>query len=181
MGTETQNTPVDDGKAAHLTGMYIPRMSLPATDGSNVILSEGGLTIVYAYPRTSPVIGGAIEGWDSVPGARGCTPQSCAFRDHFTELRALGVERVFGLSTQETEYQKEAVERLHLPFPLLSDNSLNLAHALNLPLFEACGMTLLNRLTLIVADGKIEYVFYPVFPPDQNAVDVIAWLSSRKS
>ena len=181
MGTETQMAPIDDGKAAHLTGMRIPSMLLPATDGNNVNLSEGGLTVVYAYPRTSPATGGAIEGWDSIPGARGCTPQSCAFRDHFAELRALGVERVFGLSTQDTEYQREAVERLHLPFPLLSDNSLSLAHALNLPLFEAGGMTLLKRLTLIVTDGKVEHVFYPVFPPDRNAADVIAWLSSHKS
>jgi len=173
--------PIDDGKAAHLKGMRIPSMLLPATDGTHVNLSEGGLTVVYAYPRTSPATGGAIEGWDSIPGARGCTPQSCAFRDHFAELRALGVEHVFGLSTQETEYQREAVERLHLPFSLLSDNFLSLAHALNLPVFEADGMTLLKRLTLIVANDKVEHVFYPVFPPDQNAADVIAWLSSQNS
>lgn len=181
MGTEAQMIPIDDGKAAHLTGMSMPSMLLPATDGTNVNLSEGGPTVVYAYPRTSPSTGGAIEGWDSIPGARGCTPQSCAFRDHFAELRALGIERVFGLSTQETEYQREAVERLHLPFSLLSDVSLSLTHALNLPVFEAGGMTLLKRLTLIVANGKVEHVFYPVFPPDQNAADVIAWLSSRKA
>ena len=181
MRTETQMTSVEDEKAAHLTGMSIPSMLLPATDGTNVDLSEGGLTVVYAYPRTSPATGGAIEGWDSIPGARGCTPQSCAFRDHFAELQALGIERVFGLSTQETEYQREAVERLHLPFALLSDDSLSFAHALNLPVFDAGGMTLLKRLTLIVANGKVEHVFYPVFQPDQNAADVIAWLSSRKA
>lgn len=179
MGTEAQMTSVDDGKAAHLIGMSVPSILLPATDGTNVNLSEGGLTVVYAYPRTSPASGGAIEGWDSIPGARGCTPQSCAFRDHFAELQALGVERVFGLSTQETEYQREAVERLHLPFSLLSDHSLSLARALNLPIFEAGGMTLLKRLTMIIMNGKVEHVFYPVFPPEQNAADVIAWLSSR--
>lgn len=173
--------PIDDGKAAHLAGIRIPGMLLPATDGNNVDLSQGGLTVIYAYPRTSPVAGGVIEGWDLIPGARGCTPQSCAFRDHFAELKALGVERLYGLSTQDTEYQREAAKRLHLPFPLLSDSSLEFALALNLPMFEAGGMTLLKRLTLIIANGKIEYLFYPVFPPDRNASDVIAWLSSRKS
>jgi peroxiredoxin len=172
--------PQHDGTAAHLTGMRMPALRLPATDGTNVSLSEGGLTVVYAYPRTSPATGGAIEGWDAIPGARGCTPQSCAFRDHFAELKSLGVERLFGLSTQDTAYQTEAVERLHLPFPLLSDSSLILATALNLPLFNAGGMTLLKRLTMIISDGKIEHVFYPVFPPDENASKVIDWLSSRK-
>ncbi|WP_180609219.1 peroxiredoxin [Agrobacterium vitis] len=157
--------------------MRIPSVTLPATDGANVDLSQGGLTVIYVYPRTSPATGGAVEGWDAIPGARGCTPQSCAFRDHFAELKAVGVERLFGLSTQDTEYQKEAANRLHLPFPLLSDSALLLARALNLPLFAADGMTLLKRLTLIVNNGQIEHVFYPVFPPDRNASDVIAWLS----
>jgi peroxiredoxin len=172
--------PQDDGTAAHLTGMRMPALRLPATDGTSVSLSEGGLTVVYAYPRISPATGGAIEGWDAIPGARGCTPQSCAFRDHFAELKSLGVERLFGLSTQDTAYQTEAAERLHLPFPLLSDSSLILATALNLPLFKAGGMTLLKRLTMIISGGEIEHVFYPVFPPDENASKVIDWLSSRK-
>lgn len=173
--------PEDDGKAAHLTGLRIPSIRFPATDGTTVDLSDGGLTVVYAYPRTSPATGGAIEGWDAIPGARGCTPQSCAFRDHFAELKALGVERLFGLSTQDTEYQKEAANRLHLPFPLLSDKDLHLAQALNLPLFTAGGMTLLKRLTMIISGQLIEHVFYPVFPPDRNASDVIDWLSTRKA
>ncbi len=181
MGTENPMPPEDDGKAVHLTGMCIPSITLPATDGTNVDISQGGLTVIYAYPRTSPAIGGAIEGWDAIPGARGCTPQSCAFRDHFAELKAIGVERLFGLSTQDAEYQKEVADRLHLPFPLLSDSSLILARALNLPLFEAGGMTLFKRLTLIINKGQIQRVFYPVFPPDRNASDVIAWLSSRNS
>lgn len=180
MGTENSTAPEDDGKAAHLIGMRIPSVILPATDGANVDLSQGGLTVIYVYPRTSPATGGAVEGWDAIPGARGCTPQSCAFRDHFAELKAVGVERLFGLSTQDTEYQKEAANRLHLPFPLLSDSALLLARALNLPLFAAGGMTLLRRLTLIVNNAQIEHVFYPVFPPDRNASDVIALLSSRK-
>lgn len=181
MAIENMTAPEDDGKAAHLIGMRIPSIALSATDGANVDLSQGGLTVIYAYPRTSPANGGAIEGWDAIPGARGCTPQFCAFRDHFAELKALGVERLFGLSTQGTEYQKEAANRLHLPFPLLSDSALLLASALDLPLFTAGGMTLLKRLTLIVEAGLIRHVFYPVFPPDRNASDVIAWLSSHNS
>lgn len=181
MTAENSISPKDDKGAAHLTGMSIPNVTLSATDGTNVNLSQGGLTVIYAYPRTSPATGGAIEGWDAIPGARGCTPQSCAFRDHFAELKAIGVERLFGLSTQNTEYQKEAAIRLHLPFPLLSDSALILARALNLPLFTAGGMTLLKRLTLIIANGQIQHVFYPVFPPDRNASDVIECLSSRKS
>ena len=114
-----------------------------------------------------------------IPGARGCTPQSCAFRDHHAELTALGVAQLYGLSTQRTDFQREAVERLHLPFPLLSDADLTLATALNLPLLHAGDMTLLKRLTMILRDGAVEHVFYPVFPPDRNAADVIAWLSAN--
>jgi peroxiredoxin len=116
------------------------------------------------------------EGWDSIPGARGCTPQSCAFRDHFAELGALGVARVFGLSVQDTAYQREAVERLHLPFPILSDHALALASALDLPMFTVAGMTLNKRLVLVIDDGVITHVFYPVFPPDKSAAEVLAWL-----
>ncbi|MGG1660982.1 peroxiredoxin [Brevibacillus sp. NRS-1366] len=173
--------PEDDGKVVHLSGLQIPSIGLTATDGSTVDLSEGGLTVVYAYPRTSPAIGGAPEGWDAIPGARGCTSQSCTFRYHFAEMKGVGVERLFGLSTQSTDYQKEAAERLHLPFPLLADSSLALCRALELPLFEVEGMTLIKRLTLIIDNGRIEHVFYPVFPPERNATDVIAWLSSRKT
>jgi peroxiredoxin len=118
------------------------------------------------------------EGWDQIPGARGCTPQSCAFRDHFAELKRLGVAHLFGLSTQDTAYQSEAAERLHLPFPLLSDQKLELARALELPVFMAAGMTLLKRMALVIDDGAITKVFYPVFPPDKNAEEVIAWLAA---
>jgi peroxiredoxin len=130
---------------------------------------------VYIYPRTGSPDGSIPQGWDEIPGARGCTPQSCAFRDHHGEIAALGA-RVFGLSTQDTEYQREAAERLHLPFPLLSDAGLALATALRLPTFEVEGMTLIKRRTWIVRDGIVEHVFYPVFPPDRNAGDVIACL-----
>ncbi|WP_445679032.1 peroxiredoxin [Radicibacter daui] len=177
----TPAIPVNDGKARHLTGLHMPPIALPATDGSSVNLAAlEGLTVLYAYPRTSPADGAALDGWDAIPGARGCTPQSCAFRDHFVELKQLGVSHLFGLSTQHTDYQKEAADRLHLPFPLLSDSNLALARALDLPLFSAAGLTLLKRLTLIIENGRIEKVFYPVFPPERNAPDVIACLASRK-
>jgi len=153
---------------------------LRATNGESVDLSLlRGRTIVYGYPRTGRPGIENPEGWDMIPGARGCTPQTCSFRDHFAELKALGVDHLFGLSTQNPDYQREAADRLHLPFPILSDNDLSLTRAMKLPTFEASGMTLLKRFTLAVSNGKIEHVFYPVFPPDRNAADVIAWLSSR--
>lgn len=171
--------PEDDGAAEHLPGARLPTLLLPATDGSSVDLSAlPGHVVVYAYPCTADPVHGSPEGWDAVPGARGCTPQSCAFRDHFAELQALGVSRVFGLSTQATAYQQEAASRLHLPFPLLSDERLALANALRLPTFEAGGMTLLRRLTLVVLDGAVRQVFYPVFPPDESAAVVARWLAS---
>jgi peroxiredoxin len=170
--------PTDDGAASHLVGMRIPSIPLPATDGTTLDLSSlPGRVVVYAYPRTGIPGVENPAGWDLIPGARGCTPQSCAFRDHFAELKALGVESLFGLSTQDTAYQREVAERLHLPFPILSDEHLRLTDALRLPTFQTSRMTLLKRLTLVIRDGKIEHVFYPVFPPDQNASDVLAWLS----
>ncbi len=172
--------PRDDGAADHLTGMKCADLALPSTDGTRVNLSGlPGRTVVYAYPRTGVPGQEMPDGWDAIPGARGCTPQSCAFRDHFAELTALGVTHVYGLSTQSTAYQREAAERLHLPFSLLSDEKLAFAKAMRLPVFEVAGMTLLKRLALVIDNGVIKKVFYPVFPPDRNAADVIAWLSSR--
>lgn len=172
--------PVDDGVAKHLGGMKLPSVSLVATDGTEVDLSSlPGRVVVYAYPRTGIPGVDNPPGWELIPGARGCTPQSCSFRDHFAELKALGVNHLFGLSTQDTPYQREAAERLHLPFPILSDEHLALTQALRLPTFQTSGMTLLKRLTLIINDAKIEHVFYPVFPPDRNAKDVIVWLAAR--
>ena len=169
--------PTDDGGARHLTGMNLPDLALPATDGSSVSLRNlTGRTVVYAYPRTGEPGKPLPEGWDAIPGARGCTPQSCAFRDHFAELGRLGVAALFGLSTQDTAYQREVAERLHLPFAILSDAGLALTHALKLPTFEVAGMTLLKRLTLIIDDGKVTKVFYPVFPPDRSAEEVMRWL-----
>jgi peroxiredoxin len=172
--------PTDDGSASHLVGMGIPSVPLPATDGTTVDLSKlPGRVVVYAYPRTGIPGVENPAGWDLIPGARGCTPQSCSFRDRFAELKALGVNRLFGLSSQDTSYQREVAERLHLPFPILSDEHFNLTGALRLPTFQTSGMTLLKRLTLVIDNGKIEHVFYPVFPPDRNAYDVIAWLGAR--
>lgn len=169
--------PEDDGATRHLTGIKLPDLALPATSGGPVNLSKlKGRTVLYIYPRTG-VPGQALPtGWDTIPGARGCTPQSCGFRDHFAELKALGVRRLFGLSTQDTDYQREAVGRLHLPFPILSDQDLKLTRAVNLPTFEIAGMTLLKRMALVIDDGVVTKVFYPVFPPDQNAAEVIDWL-----
>jgi len=172
--------PQDDGAARHLVGMPIASVTLPATDGTMVNLSSlRGTIVVYAYPRTGRPGMENPAGWDLIPGARGCTPQSCSFRDHFTELIALGVTHLFGLSTQDTLYQREATERLHLPFPLLSDANLAFASAMHLPIFETSGMTLLKRLTVVIKEGAIEHVFYPVFPPDRNASDVMFWLAAR--
>ena len=172
--------PQDDGRARHLAGVRLPNITLPATSGAPVNLSKlRGLTVVYIYPRTGVPGVDPPPGWDQIPGARGCTPQSCGFRDHFAELKALGVSHLFGLSTQDTAYQREAAERLHLPFPILSDAELDFARSLHLPLFMAAGMTLLVRMALVVEDGTIVKVFYPVFPPDKNAEEVVAWLRHR--
>ena len=169
--------PQDDGAARHLTGRKLPDLALPATRGGAVNLSLlAGRTVLYIYPRTGVPGVDLPPGWDDIPGARGCTPQSCGFRDHFAELKALGVSHLFGLSTQDTDYQREAAERLHLPFAILSDAKLAFARALGLPTFSVAGMTLLKRMALVIDDGVIVKVFYPVFPPDKNAAEVVAWL-----
>ncbi len=177
--------PNDDGACDHLRGLRLPSIRLPATSGNTVDVATEGepWLVIYCYPRTGrpdqEPLGGAAA-WNAIPGARGCTPQSCAYRDHYAELAALGA-RVYGLSTQDTDYQREAVERLHLPYPLLSDFHLDFARALRLPTFAATGAQLIKRLTLIARRGCIEEVFYPVFPPDADAQRVIAWLSSRSA
>lgn len=170
--------PVDDGACNHLSGLRLPDISLSSTAGTKVNLAElSGRTVVYCYPRTGQPGQPVPAGWDIIPGARGCTPQSCAFRDRYQELQQLHCN-VYGLSTQDSDYQREAVARLHLPFPLLSDADLVFTKALRLPTFTFDGMTLIKRVTLIIEDGQIIKVFYPVFPPNQNATEVIAWLSS---
>jgi peroxiredoxin len=173
--------PVDDGAAEHLKGKTIPKVSLIATDDTSVMLSElPGRVVVFAYPRTGePGKISIVDDWDMIPGARGCTPQTCAFRDLFAELKAAGAAHVFGLSTQSNAYQAEMAARLHLPFPVLSDEKLTLTGALDLPIMEVAGLTLIKRLALIIDDARITHVFYPVFPPDRNAGDVLAWLKDN--
>ena len=173
--------PQDDGAARHLAGAKLPDLVLPATDGTSVNLSRlSRRTVIYIYPRTGVPGVDPPTGWDQIPGARGCTPQSCAFRDHFGEFARLGVAHLYGLSTQDTAYQREAATRLHLPFALLSDEKLALAKALKLPTFSVAGMTLLKRMALVVDDGQITKVFYPVFPPDKSAAEVIAWIQESR-
>ena len=173
--------PADDGGAAHLKGMTLQPVSLLATDDTSVALSGlRGRTVVFAYPRTGePGKIALVDDWDMIPGARGCTPQTCAFRDLFAELKDAGAAQVFGLSTQSNAYQTEMASRLHLPFPVLSDEKLVLTRALNLPTMEVAGLTLIKRLALIVDDARITHVFYPVFPPDRNAGDVLDWLKAN--
>lgn len=172
--------PADDGAADHLVGAALPSVRLRATDGTWVdVAALTGRTVLYAYPRTGePDQPALTEDWDLIPGARGCTPQACDFRDHHGDLAAAGA-RVLGLSTQDTGYQREAVERLHLPFAILSDADLELTRALSLPSFEVAGQVLVRRLTLVVDDGVVTHVWYPVFPPDTHAEDVLAWLRSN--
>jgi peroxiredoxin len=173
--------PQDDGAAHHLAGMQLPDIALAATDGAQVNLSKlAGRTVVYIYPRTGQPGQALPTGWNAIPGARGCTPQSCGFRDHFAELKRLGVGALYGLSTQDTAYQREVVDRLHLPFAILSDEDRKLTRALRLPTFEVDGMVLIKRMAWVIDDGAITKVFYPVFPPDRSAAEVIAWLSSSR-
>jgi peroxiredoxin len=172
--------PIDDGACDRLLGELLPPIALPSTQGDRINLSIfPGYVVLYCYPMTGQPGIPLPTGWDEIPGARGCTPQSCAFRDLHQELTELGA-KVFGLSTQTTAYQTEAAARLHLPFPLLSDADLRFATALNLPLFEIDSQQLLTRVTLIVDAGKIVKVFYPVFPPDRNADEVISWLKTSR-
>ena len=174
--------PEDDGAADHLPGMALPSIALPSTAGGAVSLDRLGRdrprTVLYVYPMTGKPGAALPEGWNEIPGARGCTPESCGFRDHHGELAAAGAD-VYGLSNQSTADQAEAAERLHLPFPLLSDEGNRLAGPpLQLPAFDAGGPRY-RRLTLVIAGGRIEHVFYPVFPPDGHAAEVLAWLQKH--
>jgi len=172
--------PVDDGACRHLAGMQVPAITLVSTTNRRVNMANQARerTVVYGYPRTGRPGQPIPKGWDEIPGARGCTPETCSFRDHYKRLRELQVH-VFGLSTQTTEYQQEVVQRLHLPFEMLSDADFAFTNALRLPTFEFAGVRLLKRLTLIMAAGRIEKVFYPVFPPDKHAEEVVGWLASH--
>lgn len=173
--------PRDDGSADHLPDAAVPSVVLPATDGTSVDLADqSGRVVVYCYPKTGRPDRDVIpDGWEEIPGARGCTPESCGFRDHYRELLQRGVNAVYGLSVQSTAYQREARDRLRLPFELLSDSSLELTRRLDLPTFEAGGEELIERLTLVLSDGRIEHAFYPIFPPDEHAEEVLNWLETR--
>ncbi len=170
--------PEDDGAAGHLLGAAVPALALKATSGEEVRLdSQLGRTVLFCYPRTGRPDQELPPGWNAIPGARGCTPEACGFRDTYAQFTDLGV-RVLALSTQDSAYQREMAERLHLPFPVLSDERLELTRELGLPTFETSGWTLLKRLTLVIDDGTIRHVFYPVFPPDGHAAEVLDWLRS---
>jgi peroxiredoxin len=172
--------PKDDGAARHLRGMALPDLALPSTANRLVNLSkvQAPRVVIYCYPMTGQPGKPLPAGWDEIPGARGCTPETCGFRDHHKDLAKLHAE-VFGLSTQSTPYQQEMVKRLEVPFEVLSDEHMTFARALRLPTFTVEGMTLLKRLTLIARAARIEHVFYPVFPPDRHAEEVIAWLKAN--
>jgi len=172
--------PKDDGGARHLTGMALPDLELPSTSKRRVNLSKVSAPriVIYAYPMTGRPDRQLPQGWDDIPGARGCTPETCGFRDHHKDLAKLHAD-VFGISTQDTAYQQEMVKRLEVPFEVLSDERMAFARALNLPTFTVDGMTLLKRLTIVARRGRIEHVFYPVFPPDAHAEEVIAWLKQH--
>ena len=172
--------PIDDGAGSLLLGKHLPDLVLNSTSGKQVNLSNIKSRVVfYCYPMTGQPGVKLPDGWDSIPGARGCTPQSCSFRDHHEELQALNTQ-VYGISTQKSLTQQEAVARLHLPFELLSDADLKLTTALQLPTFEVENKKLIKRLTFIAKEGKIIKVFYPVFPPDRNAQDVVDWLKQHQ-
>jgi peroxiredoxin len=173
--------PEDDGAADHLPGTAMPHLTLPATDGSEVTLDELGpeRTVIYIYPLSGRPGVDLPTGWNAIPGARGCTPEACGFRDHFAELRDAGAANVYGLSSQRTGYQAELAERLALPFAILSDPGFAVGGALDLPTFTADGEQLYKRLTLIVTDARVEHAFYPIFPPDRHAGEVLDWLRAH--
>jgi peroxiredoxin len=178
---ENLPVPEDDGTADHLPGAEVPGIELPSTLGGELDLAEAaaGRVVVYVYPRTGTPGQPLLEGWDDIPGARGCTPQSCAFRDTREELARHGAELI-GISAQTPDEQAEFAEREHIPYPLLSDHDLKLADAMGLPTFETSGLHLYKRLTFVAEQGRIVKVFYPVFPPDRNAGDVLAWLAANR-
>ncbi len=172
--------PTDDGAADHFPGTPLPELALPSTQGGSfdLVPAAAARLVAYVYPRTGVPGQPLPDGWDDVPGARGCTPQSCAYRDAVAEFSALGAQ-VVGISAQSPAEQREFSEREHIPFPLLSDAGLRLADTLRLPTFEIDGMTLYKRLTLVAEAGEVVKAFYPVFPPDRDASEVLGWLRDR--
>jgi peroxiredoxin len=171
--------PIEDGATNHLIGMMLPNISLKSTRGYSINLRGiRGNVVIYCYPMTGQPNVPLPEGWDQIPGARGCTPQSCSFRDHYQELQALGAE-VIGLSVQTSDYQKEMTGRLHLPFPVLSDSNYEFQNAMNMPTFVAAGMILLKRVTLVATNGVIKAVHYPIFPSDSDPAWAIDYLKRQ--
>ena len=175
--------PADDGAARHLPGLILPPLAFTATDGEQIQLDtvSTGRWLLFLYPLTGEPGVDVPRGWDQIPGARGCSQEACSFRDNLASLQACGVQRVLGLSTDRSEYQQALVRRLHLPYPMVSDPELSLGRALHLPTFEAFGMTLYKRLTLVVDGARIEHVFYPIFPPDRHAEEVLQWLRNHST
>jgi peroxiredoxin len=173
--------PEDDGAADHLPGTAMPHLGLPTTAGRSLLLDQlgDGRVVIYVYPLTGRPDVDLPDGWDNIPGARGCTAEACDFRDHHSDLLAAGASAVYGLSSQSQEYQRELVERLHLPFEMISDTELVLARQLSFPTFRAGGVDLYRRMTLVVRAGRVEHAFYPVFPPNTHAQQVITWLEGR--
>ena len=174
--------PEDDGAANHLADMSMPQVILPSTTGGQVNVGGlKGISVIFFYPMTGRPDTPLPEGWDDIPGARGCTPQSCSFRDYYSSFIDHGVQNIFGISTQDSEYQREAADRLHLPYELLSDQCLSLTKSLKLPTMQVSGMTLIKRITFIIRENAIEKVFYPIFPPDKNAENVLNFLELMNS
>jgi len=172
--------PQDDGACAHLPGLKMPRLALPTTAGSTVDFSSlPGRNVIFCYPKTGAPGKNPPASWDLIPGARGCTPQNCSFRDEYANFAPAGVKQIFGVSTQSSSYQQEAAERLRLPYSLVSDEKLAFAHALNLPTFDFEGEILIKRMTLIVDEGVTTHVLYPVFPPDKSAADTLEWIKQH--
>jgi len=171
--------PQEDGACDHVVGMRIPALSLVATSGDVLELQEllSGVAVLFFYPMTADRDGAVPHGWDEIPGARGCTPQICSYRDSFTRFKELGVQ-VYGVSTQDTEYQREMKERTNVPFECVSDEALQLTRAFMLPTLIVNGSEINKRLTLIIKDGIIIQCFYPVFPPEMNADNVYRFLSN---
>jgi peroxiredoxin len=175
--------PIDDGAAGHLPGRQLPPLSLPASNGSllRVDRISDGLWLLFIYPSTGKPGADVPEGWDAIPGARGCSQEACSFRDNLAALEAQGVERVLALSSDSTVYQQDVIRRFHLPYVMLSDPELALASALNMPTFRALGTTFYKRLTMVVRGDLIEHVFYPIFPPSIHAAEVVDWLNMNRS
>ncbi|VAW52529.1 Alkyl hydroperoxide reductase subunit C-like protein [hydrothermal vent metagenome] len=171
--------PVDDGACNHLEGAPFPSMLITVTPHATYDFSkEKGINIIFFYPMIGHPDSLPMTGWNEIPGARGCTPQALSYKNYFRQITKLGV-RLFGASSQALKEQNDAIDRLKLPFELINDSSFLLSNALKLPTFQFNEIKMIKRLTLVVVDGVIKKVFYPVFPPNKNVDDVIVWLKEN--